>query len=423
MRKKLFVVLIVLTFLVEASVSLYFLRKTEKVEQDPVAVNDCVKTIEENFGNTGAYPSGLKYAVVSTEGELLYKNGEGISTSVNEAVRNNDTILDIQVADTEANTGKAVVAKILIHNDTQDKIEKWQRYIAVTVLLSSILQAVLIIGYMLYLKKTIIQPFDELSGFAQRVAGGDLDVPLQMDKGHIFGDFTEAFDLMRSELRKSRAAEKAAYDAKKDMVAQLSHDIKTPVASIKSASEFGYELAKEEKVKERFNLINFKADELTVLVDNLFVESVKDASEIKVSPRENDSSSVRDAILHADYLKRTGDFTIPECTVFTDKLRLQQAFDNVFMNSYKYADTDITVEAKLEGGYLKVTVRDFGPGVTDEEVAILKEKYKRGKNSEGKEGAGIGLYLASYFMKEMDGDILITNEEPGLQVLFLIRTI
>ena len=122
-------------------------------------------------------------------------------------------------------------------------------------------------------------------------------------------------------------------------------------------------------------------------------------------------------------LKRAGDFTIPECKVFTDKLRLQQAFDNVFINSYKYADTKIEVDAKLEGEYLKISVRDFGPGVTDEEVAVLKEKYKRGKNSEGKDGAGIGLYLASYFLKEMDGDILITNEEPGLQVLFLIRTI
>ena len=45
------------------------------------------------------------------------------------------------------------------------------------------------------------------------------------------------------------------------------------------------------------------------------------------------------------------------------------------------------------------------------------------ENSEGKEGAGIGLYLTSYFLKEMDGEILITNEDPGLQVLFLIRTV
>ncbi|MBO4927573.1 MAG: HAMP domain-containing histidine kinase [Clostridiales bacterium] len=416
MRKKIFIVLIVLTFLTEGIISLYFLRKSREVEQDTVAVNDCLKTIEENFGHAEKYPSDLSYAVIDPDGAVLFRTDEETASSINEAVKNNDTILDLTVDGTS-------MGKVLFHNETRERIEKWQKSIALTVLAATLVQAVLVVGYALYLRKTIVKPFEELSGFAQRVAGGDLDVPLDRDKKNIFGSFTEAFDLMRSELRKSRAAEKEAYDAKKDMVAQLSHDIKTPVASIKSASEFGYELAKDEKVKERFNLINFKADELTVLVDNLFVESVKDASEIKVSPRENDSSTVREAILHADFQDRAGEFTIPECTVFTDKLRLQQAFDNVFINSYKYADTKIDVHAVIEDGYLKVYVRDFGPGVTDEEVAVLKEKYRRGKNSEGKEGAGIGLYLTSYFLKEMDGDILITNEDPGLKVLFLIRTV
>ena len=416
MRKKIFIVLIVLTFLAEGMISLYFLQKTRTVEQDTVAVNGCLKTIEENFGHPEKYPSDLSYSLIDPEGTVLYQTDAETAASINEAVKNNDTILDLTV-------DGAPVGKALFHNETRDRIGRWQKSIAWTVLAATLVQAVLVIGYALYLRKTIVKPFEELSDFAQRVAGGDLDVPLDRDKKNIFGSFTEAFDLMRSELRKSRAAEKEAYDAKKDMVAQLSHDIKTPVASIKSASEFGYELAKDEKVKERFNLINFKADELTVLVDNLFVESVKDATEIKVSPRENDSSSVRDAILHADFQERAGEFTIPECTVFTDKLRLQQAFDNVFINSYKYADTKIDVHAVIEDGYLKVSVRDYGPGVTDEEVAVLKEKYKRGANSEGKEGAGIGLYLTSYFLKEMDGDILITNEDPGLQVLFLIRTV
>ncbi|MBP5493316.1 MAG: HAMP domain-containing histidine kinase [Clostridiales bacterium] len=416
MRKKAFIVLIVLTFLIEASVSLYFIRKTRTVEQDTVAINGCLKTIEENFGNTNAYPTSHTYSVLGTDGTLLYKTDDDAVTSVNEAVKRGDTILDVY-------QDGQVAAKVLFKNDLQERIKEWQKSIALTILICSISQAVLVICYVYYLHRTIEKPFQELSNFAERVAGGDLEVPLNMDKRHVFGSFTEAFDLMRTELRKSRAAEKAAYDAKKEMVAQLSHDIKTPVASIKSASEFGYELAKDEKVKERFNLINFKADELTVLVDNLFLDSVKDASEIKVSPRENDSSTVREAIRHADFQNRVEDFTIPSCKVFTDKLRLQQAFDNVFINSYKYADTKITVEAKLEGDYLKVAVRDFGPGVTDEEVAVLKQKYRRGANSEGKEGAGIGLYLTSYFLKEMDGEILITNENPGLQVLFLIRTI
>ena len=242
MRKKLFIFLIIFTFLIEGAVSLFFLMKTRNTEQDTVLINDCIKTLEENFGHEESYSTKLTYSVIDLDGKLLYSNQDGISTSVNEAIKNNDTILDFY------QDGK-VAGKVLFRNEIQKQIRGWQSSIAVTVLVCTLVQALLLIAYSLYLRKTIIRPFEDLSHFAERVAGGDLDVPLDMDKGHTFGSFTEAFDLMRTELKKSRAAEKAAYDAKKDMVAQLSHDIKTPVASIKSASEFGYELAKEEKVE------------------------------------------------------------------------------------------------------------------------------------------------------------------------------
>ena len=245
----------------------------------------------------------------------------------------------------------------------------------------------------LFVYVTVLRPLKKISKYTSEIARGNTDIPLTYERGSEVGEFSWAFDSMRKELNKARASEKEAIENNKTVIATLSHDIKTPVASIKSASEFGYELAQDEKVKERFNLINFKADELTVLVDNLFVDSVKDASEIKVSPRENDASTVKEAILHADFQNRAGEFEIPACKVFTDRLRLQQAFDNVFINSYKYADTKITVDAKLEDGYLKVAIRDFGPGVTDEEVAVLKEKYRRGRNSEDKRAPASGCTL------------------------------
>lgn len=416
MRSKTFVIVIIIVFVIEASLTALFLRKAQNVEQDNILINHCLKTVEENYGNEDAYPSDLSYSIIDNEGNVIYTNGEDVSLTISEAIKRNDTILDVS-------PNGELEGHMIFRNTTVDRINGWRRNIAITVIVSSVLQAGLILSYYFYLRKTITEPFNKLSSFAERVAGGDLDVPLDLDRKHVFGSFTEAFDLMRTELKKSRASEKAANDAKKEMVAKLSHDIKTPVASIKSASEFGYELSNDEKIKERFNSINIKADELTVLVDNLFSSSVSDATEISVDPGENSSQSIYDAIRNADYLKRVKEFKIPECKVFTDKLRIQQAFDNVFINSYKYADTDITVDAILEDGYLKVSVRDFGPGVTDEEISVLKEKYKRGENSKGKDGAGLGLYLTSYFLKSMDGDIFVTNEDPGLKVLFLIRTI
>ena len=269
----------------------------------------------------------------------------------------------------------------------------------------------------------MITPFKKLSSFASRVAEGNLDLPLEMDKGHVFGEFTESFDLMRSELKKARIAEKKASDDKKEMVAKLSHDIKTPVASIKSTSEIGMAITKEERTKEMFGVINDKTDQIKALVDNLFTSSVQDITEIEVNPGQQPSEIITTLIKNSDYLNRTGAYEIPECSVYFDKLRLQQVFDNIFMNSYKYADTDMSVASEISGDYLVIRISDKGPGVKEEEIPLLKEKYKRGSNTNEKDGAGLGLFLANYFMEKMDGQLGLSNKEPGFEVSVYLRII
>ena len=92
--------------------------------------------------------------------------------------------------------------------------------------------------YFIFLKKRVVEPFGKLRGFAESVAAGDLETPLEMDRGNIFGAFTESFDIMREELKSSRLREETAVKSRKEMIAELSHDIKTPVASIKAMTDF-----------------------------------------------------------------------------------------------------------------------------------------------------------------------------------------
>ena len=85
--------------------------------------------------------------------------------------------------------------------------------------------------------RNVLRPFQRMRGFARRVAAGELDIPLEMDKRNAFGAFTESFDLMRDELRRSRESERAAQQSKRELVASLSHDIQTPVSSIRAVAE------------------------------------------------------------------------------------------------------------------------------------------------------------------------------------------
>ena len=98
------------------------------------------------------------------------------------------------------------------------------------------------------------------------------------------------------------------------------------------------------------------------------------------------------------------------------RLRLQQVFDNLFSNSYKYAGTAITVTVHRNGNFLAVSIEDEGGGVSAEELPLLKEKFRRGANAKDTEGAGLGLYISCYFMEQMQGGLIIENGAGGLLV-------
>ena len=420
MKKTPFLILIILTLLVEIALCFTVTRSIRNEEQDTVLINECLKSVEENLGQEAMYNNALPYTVLDSEGEVIYKSAgeanvskDSLALSVNEAVRNGDTILDY-------NEGDGKTGKILFHNTLSERTEKAKKNLMLILFVFSAVQLGLVLAFYIYLKETIVKPFDKMNDFAIRIAGGNLDMPLELDKRHVFGSFTEAFDLMRSELKKAQMAEKAANDEKKETIAKLSHDIKTPVASIKSSSEIGYELAKDEKSKEYFHLINEKADQIKSLTDNLFTSSIHDITEISVTASKQNSSSVKTLLQNADYRKKASDYSVPECEVYIDKLRLQQVFDNIFMNSYKYADTDISVRSAIEKEYLLIEIKDKGPGVKPEELSLLKEKYKRGSNSEGKEGAGLGLYLSNYFIETMGGRMQLDSGD-GFTVSVYLR--
>ncbi len=416
MRKVPFILLIILTFIAEAAACFVMVNRIKDIKTDPVKVNECIYSVTENYGDESKYDRQLDYVVLDNDGRLLFKTKDGLSETINEAVKTRGLILDLTV-DGE------LKGKIIFDYSIDEQISEFKQDLVVGFIVIVALQAVIIAVWYLYIRNTMIKPFERLNDFAQRVAEGNLDMPLTMDKGHVFGAFTESFDLMRSELKKARIAEKKASDDKKEMVAKLSHDIKTPVASIKSTSEIGMELTKEERTTEMCGVINDKTDQIKALVDNLFTSSVQDITEIVVNPGAQPSDIVSGLIRNSDYLKRAGEYVIPECNVYFDKLRLQQVFDNIFMNSYKYADTDITVNAEINGDYLIVKISDKGPGVKEEEIPLLKEKYRRGSNTSGKEGAGLGLYLANYFMEKMEGQLALKNSDPGFEVSLYIRCV
>lgn len=415
MKKRYFILIILLSFIIEIVTLILLINKSYTLKNDTVKINELVYEIENNFNDKEKYPTTFNYSIIDSSGELIYKNSNNISVSLNDAYKNRDTIIDLNI---EGNS-----YKLLISNDLSEIISNTNTTIIITVIAISFIQLICLVLYYIYLQRSIIHPFKDMKDYATRISNGDLDIPLKMDKGNNFGAFTESFDIMRIELKKARLKEKEANDSKRELVAKLSHDIKTPVASIKSSSELGSAIASSEKDKYYFNCINTKADQINTLVSNLLMSSLEDLEKISINPIQSNSYVLYDLISTSDYLNKVEKYIIPDCKIFIDRVRLQQVIDNIISNSYKYANTKIDCNSYIENEYLVISFRDYGCGVEKLELPLLTEKYKRGSNSAGLDGVGLGLYISKSFINEMDGILELANGEPGFIVTIKLRII
>ena len=415
MKRQAFLIGALIVLIAEIITLTVFVVQTPDFSQDTVAVNEVMQSVTADFNALEQHKNitDLDYVVLDENSNLVYKTKSGLSESVNAAISHRDTILDITIND-------SVVGKVIIYNDGAQTLQSQKQTAIIVLSVAIAVQGGIFIGYAVYMNFTIIRPFRKLKGFAERVACGNLDIPLEMDRQNLFGAFTESFDIMRSELKKARIAEAQAQQSKNELVAKLSHDIKTPVASIKAVSEVGLAVTDNEKDKANYTQIIGKADQINTLVTNLFTATLEELQQLTVTPTSIDSKQVIAMLENADYMHLAAVPDMPECLVYADRLRLQQVLDNIFANSYKYAKTDIIVTAQKADNYIVIGIEDYGGGVLPEELPVLKEKFKRGSNARNTEGAGLGLYISDYFMREMQGELNIENGEHGLKVTVVL---
>ena len=354
----------------------------------------------------------FEFAVLDMEGNLLQYTKEGIATSVSAAMAGFDVIRDIE-------KDGIIVGRLLVHNPYLELQSRRDIRQSMMIGVLFLLMLLISVGYFLYLRSRVVKPFDRLKGFAARVAGGDLETPLEMDRGHVFGAFTESFDIMREELKASREREAEAVRSRKELVAELSHDIKTPVASIKAMADVMSLTAKDDMERDTIAAINGKADQIDRLISNLFHATLEELEQLEVKPGELSSTEILQMLREADYQRKIVHAELKDAVVLADRLRLNQVLSNIITNSYKYANTEITVNSSYEetgGKYLVIEIGDKGGGVPEEELELVTEKFKRGSNSGEKEGSGLGLYISKYFMEKMEGSLECFNRDGGFAV-------
>ena len=335
----------------------------------------------------------------------------------------NEQLVNINEIEQLMNQGKIDEAKQMLNNLESYLRNTSNKFNPTNIIIIASISILFVIVVFLYIYFSILRPFDKLKAFANEIASGNFDIPLNYERSNYFGKFTWAFDSMRTEIIKARKCELEAIENNKTVIASLSHDIKTPIASINAyaeALEANIDSSYDERAKY-LNVIINKAQEVKKLTDDLFIHSVSEMDRIsfteeKINLSEIIKNSINDFKANKTILLNE---TIDNAYTLADKMRIYQVFENVFNNSIKYADTKIDVSLTEDSEYYIASIRDYGPGIEDSDMPFIFDKFYRGKNSKGKNGTGLGLYIVKYMIEKMHGKIeLISNNGLCVKLFF-----
>lgn len=316
----------------------------------------------------------------------------------------------------------------------RDGIEKVFLYIILSFAAGVLSFILLMVLLTILISRTILVPLKELNVATEKVAQGDLTFTIDYAKKNELGRFCEAFTNMKEQLKAALQKQKEEENAKKELIASISHDLRTPMTSIK-----GYvEGLKDGKAKdeETFNrylaVIERKTESLDRLIDDLSLFSRVELGKMDMHFQVVDSRWMLDKIADSKEL----DFDNPETSVLmkrpfpsvlvnVDIERITQVVDNLFENAKKYSlgQCIIIMEASMRENFLQVCIKDNGEGISSEDLPHIFDLFYRGEKSRSREygGTGLGLAICKYIIEEHGGKIWAkSRRRQGTEVCFSV---
>lgn len=390
------------------AINVYKMPELEYLEITDTTKNVTNKWGESMEGIVCKYP----FLVMESSGRILHgaeNEGKSYARIIKEANEKGDVITDVIL------DGK-LVGKIIFDISELDESKSIIKFSTIVLSLMLVVSETIIIGVALYIYLRVHRPFVRMKAFATHVAGGNLDIPLEMDRNNIFGAYTESFDMMREELKRSRYMEYLANMAKKDFISSVSHDLYTPITVIKSSCEC-LQLQTE---NPHIGIIMQKANEMERLVSDMLTENMEESGVFRVDAQPISSTEIDKILDYADYKHRVKRGSIPSCTILADRVRLSQAIGNIIANAYKYGGEVINIDFSLTEGYFAIRIHDNGKGVSEEELGLVTDKYFRGSNANDIAGAGLGLYIVKQCINGMQGEVTFYNDD-GFTVLIALN--
>lgn len=267
----------------------------------------------------------------------------------------------------------------------------------------------------LYFIRSIVQPVTEITKTATRIAAGGYGAKIDKHFDDEIGELADTINNMSMQIKLSEKLQS-------EFISSVSHELRTPLTAISGWGEtliYGGDMDPAE-TKRGIVIMLKETRRLTKLVEQLleFTRIQDGRFKLNVEPTDIRAEFEELVYMYASQLKQQGielDYAegeeIPE--IQGDGERLKQVFLNIFDNAVKHGREGgrITASINREGNEVVVRIRDFGPGIPEQELPWIKMKFYKGSSKAS--GSGIGLAVCDEIVNLHNGILAIENAEGG----------
>lgn len=289
----------------------------------------------------------------------------------------------------------------------------------------------------IWIYRSVMGPVGKMRDATKSIKEGNLDFELEVETDDELGQLCGDLEDMRKRL-KDTAEEKIRFDKEnKELISNISHDLKTPVTTIKGYAEGIMDGVADtpDKVAKYVRTIYNKASEMDVLINELTLYSKIDTNRIpynftilSVNDYFNDCSEDLSLDLEAKNVEfGYFNYVEPEVKVIADPEQIKRVVHNIVNNSVKYMDKDkpkINLRVKDVGDFVQVEIEDNGKGIAAKDLPNVFERFYRtdASRNSSKGGSGIGLSIVKKIIEEHGGKIWATSREhTGTTMYFVLR--
>ena len=323
-------------------------------------------------------------------------------------------------------------AFIIFHSNSM--VPQLKKILLDTVFVIILILILTALGLCTWTYRGVMTPLTQLKEATKNIKEGNLDFTIEKTGVDEIGDLCDDFEEMRKRLKES-AEEKVAFDKEnKELISNISHDLKTPITAVKGYVEGIMDGVADtpEKMDRYIRTIYNKANEMDRLINELTFYSKIDTNRIPYTFNkihisdyfedcvdelsvELESSGV--SLTYFNYLEE-------DAVVIADAEQLKRVINNIVSNSLKYMDKPkgvINIRLRDVGDFIQIEIEDNGKGIAQKDLANIFERFYRtdASRNSSKGGSGIGLSIVKKIMEDHGGQVWATSKEGTGTTMYL----